>query len=71
MIRVKINDTVRYVERICGNAVLRQIYFRIDKINYTAQFETVEKVKELLDQACELGFINFDKEKVKWTFKTN
>lgn len=71
MIRVKINNTVRYVEMIRGNTALNQIYFCINKISYTALFETGEKVKELLDQACELGFINFDKEKVKWTFKTH
>lgn len=69
MIRVKMNDTVRYVKEICGKAVFKQISFYIDEIFYIAQFETSEKVKELLDQACELGFINFDKEKVRWTFK--
>ena len=69
MIRVKMNDTIYCVERIRGNTVLNQIYFYSDKISYTALFETGEKVKELLDQACELGFINFDQENVKWVFK--
>lgn len=69
MIRVRIKDVVRCVDKISSDIFTKQIFIRIDGVTFTARLESREKTNELLNQACEDGFVNFDKENVKWVFQ--
>ena len=66
MIRIKIKDTVIAVKEVKGYPYCNQIVFHYDDDKYTITLTSDIKVEWLLRQACECGFIDFDKERGKY-----
>jgi hypothetical protein len=66
MIRIRFKNSVVAVKEIEGYKYNNDIVFRFDGNKYTVIFHEPSRAEAILDQACEYGFINLDKEKVTY-----
>ena len=69
MIRIRLAETVYCVKKLYGYPAIQRIDFYDKDDRYTVTLESSQKVEELMSQACERGFIDFTKEKVRIEFE--
>ena len=69
MIRIRLAETVFCVKKVYGYPTIRRIDVYDKDGRYMVTLESSQKVEELMAQACERGFIDFTKEKIRFDFK--
>ena len=69
MIRIRLAEEIFCVKRVYGYPAFRRIDVYDKDDRYKITLESSQKVEELMSQACERGFIDFTKEKIKFDFE--
>ena len=65
MIRIRFKNTINTTKEIYGYPYTKEIVFYVKDDKYTITLQNSLIVEKLLNQACEQGFINFDKEEIE------
>ena len=69
MIRIRIGERVFVAKSVYGYPALKRIDVYEKDDRHLVTLESSQRVDELMTQACERGFIDFSKEKIKDDFK--